>query len=170
MSSAEDVAPGPDGDLPAEIARHAPILRRRLDAGQTVLLLTRCARYDTPHRLDHLMLLTRERLVVTGESARLHRARPHLDTGVTELSHARWEPDPAGTAIEFTATAADGVRERFLIPCDGPESLWHLDATFGYVFRPSGVRRFNPVRGRMIPIPAARVPSVTIGNRLPRRI
>ncbi len=145
MSSAEDVTLGRDGGLPAEVARHAPILRRRLEAGQTVLLLTRCARYATPHRLDHLMLLTREWMVVTGESARLHRARPHLDTAVAELGHARWESDPAGTSIEFTATAPDGLRERFLIPCDGPESLWHLDATFGYVFRPSGVRRFNPV-------------------------
>ncbi len=147
MSSAEDVTlgSGGDGGVPAAVARHAPILHRRIDAGQPVLLLARCARYDTPHRLDHLMLLTRERLVVTGESGWPYRARPHLDTGVAELTHARWEPDPAGTSIEFTATAPDGVRERFLIPATGPEPLWHLDATFGYVFRPSGVRRFNPV-------------------------
>jgi hypothetical protein len=135
----------------AAVARHLPVLRRWIDPDQTVLLLVRCALLDRPHRSDHLMMLTRERLVVTSESRLLHRARPHLDTAVADMTHARWEPDPAGTSIEFTATASDGVRERFLIAARRRDALWQLDATFAYVFRPSGVRRFNPVGAPVTP-------------------
>jgi len=135
----------------ATVQRHLPIFRRQVDHDQTVLMLVRCARYDRPLRADHLMMLTRERLVVTSETPRLHRARPHLDAAVADLDHARWQPDPAGTSIEFAATVPDGVRERFLIPARRQDTLWHLDASFGYVFRPSGVRRFNPVGAPVTP-------------------
>jgi len=141
-----------DAALPtATVKRHLPVFRRWAEPDQTVLLLVRCALLDRELSFDHLMMLTRERMVVTSETDLLHRARPHLDTAVADLVHPRWEPDRAGTSIEFTATASDGVHERFLIAPRHQDTLWHLDATFGYVFRPSGVRRFNPVGAPVTP-------------------
>jgi hypothetical protein len=129
----------------ASISRQIPLFRRCVGIGQTVLLVAKCSRLDGPFSPDHLMLLTRERLVVTAESRVLRRARLHLDTAVAELTNVRWEADVRLTSVEFTATAGDGVRERFLIKTRQPGTVWQLDATFGYVFRPSGQRRFNSV-------------------------
>lgn len=146
------VAAAVEAALPTvTVKRHLPVFRRWVGPDETVLLLVRCARLDRELSFDHLMMLTRERLVVTSETGLLHRARPHLNTAVADLAHPRWEPDRAGASIEFTATASDGVHERFLIAADRQDMLWHLDATFGYVFRPSGVRRFNPVGAPVTP-------------------
>jgi hypothetical protein len=129
----------------ASISRQIPIFRRCIGLGQTVLLVTKCSRLDQPFSVDHLMLLTRERIVIASESRFLHRARLHLDADVSELGNVRWEADGRLTSIEFSATAADGVRERFLIKTRRPGTVWHLDAALGYVFRPTGTRRFNSV-------------------------
>lgn len=129
----------------ASISRQIPIFRRCVGIGQTVLIVTKCSRLDRPFSSDHLMLLTRERMVITSESRLLHRARLHLDAAVHELSKVVWEADARLTAIEFNATAPDGVRERFLIKTRQPGTIWHLDAALGYVFRPAGTRRFNSV-------------------------
>jgi hypothetical protein len=122
----------------ASISRQIPIFRRCVGLGQTVLLVTRCSRLDRPLSGDHLMLLTRERLVVTTETRMLHRPRLYLDSAVTELRNVVWEPDARLTSVELTATAPDGVRERFLIKVRKPGSVWHLEAALGYVFRPAG--------------------------------
>jgi hypothetical protein len=135
----------------ASISRQIPIFRRCVGLGQTVLLVTRCSRLDRPLSSDHLMLLTRERMVVTSESRMLHRARLHLDAAVADLANVRWEPDAQHTSVEFTANAVDGVRERFLIKARQPGTVWHLDAVLGYVFRPSGTRRFNPAGAPVMP-------------------
>lgn len=129
----------------ASITRQIPIFRRCIGLGQTVLLLTRCSRLDRPFSGDHLMLLTRERLVITAESRLLHHTRVHLDADVNELSNVHWEADGRLTSIEFSATAADGVRERFGIKTHKPGTVWQLDAALGYVFRPGGTRRFSSV-------------------------
>jgi hypothetical protein len=84
------------------------------------------------------MLLTRERLVVTTETRMLHRPRLHLDAAITDLRNVVWEPDARLTSVELTVTAPDGLRERFLIKVRKPGSVWHLEAAFGYVFRPAG--------------------------------
>src|SRR4051794_9194158 len=99
----------------ASISRQIPIFRRCVGIGQTVLIVTKCSRLDRPFSADHLMLLTRDRMVIPSESRMLHRARLHLDAAVTELSKVVWEADARLTAIEFNASAPDGVRERFLI-------------------------------------------------------
>src|ERR1043166_8102427 len=121
----------------ASISRQIPIFRRCVGIGQTVLIVTKCSRLDRPFSSDHLMLLTRERMVITSESRMLHRARLHLDAAITELTKVVWEADARLTAIEFNATAPDGVRERFLIKTRKPGTIWHLDAALGYVFRPA---------------------------------
>jgi hypothetical protein len=102
-------------------------------------MVTRCHRLDRPLSGDHLMLLTRDRLVVTTETRLLHRPRLHLDAAVSELRNVVWEPDVRLTSVELTLTAPDGLRERFLIRVRKPGSVWHLEAAFGYVFRPAGV-------------------------------
>lgn len=122
----------------ASISRQIPLFRRCVGLGQTVLLVTRCSRLDRPLSGDHLMLLTRDRLVVTTETRMLHRPRLHLDAAINELRNVVWTADARLTSVELTVTAPDGVRERFLIKVRKPGSVWHLEAAFGYVFRPAG--------------------------------
>jgi hypothetical protein len=130
----------------ASISRQIPVFRRCAGPGQTVLLVTRASRLDRPLSGDHLMLLTRERLVVTSESRLLHRPHVHLDAAVADLRNVVWTADPRLTSIELSATAPDGFRERFLIKARTPGAVWHLEAALGYVFRPagSGLRKLNP--------------------------
>ena len=135
-----------EAGLPVEaLARHLPIFRRTVGAGQTVLLVARCGRLDQPNSADHLIVVTRDRVVITSESRSLHRARLHLNAAVAALMNVRWQPDAGLTAVEFAATALDGVRERFLIEAPDAAGVSHIDAVLGYVFRPAGSRRLNPV-------------------------
>ncbi len=135
-----------EAGLPVEaLARHLPIFRRTVGAGQTVLLVARCGRLDQPNAADHLIVITRDRVVITSESRSLHRARLHLNAAVAALMNVRWQPDAGLTAVEFAATALDGVRERFLIEAPDAAGVSHVDAVLGYVFRPAGTRRLNPV-------------------------
>jgi hypothetical protein len=99
------------------------------------------------------MLLTRERLVVTTETRMLHRPRLHLDAAVSELRNVVWSADARLTSVELTVTAPDGLRERFLIKVRKPGSVWHLEAAFGYVFRPAGIgmRTLNTSTARPVP-------------------
>jgi len=125
------------------LARHVPVLRRLVGAGQSVLLVARCGPLDQPNRSDHLMVVTRDRVVITSESRSLRRARVHLNAAVAALLNVRWRADTE--TVEFAATAIDGVRERFLIEAPDSAAVSRVDAVLGYVFRPAGTRRFNPV-------------------------
>jgi hypothetical protein len=125
------------------LARHVPVLRRLVGAGQSVLLVARCGPLDQPNRSDHLMVVTRDRVVITSESRSLRRARVHLNAAVAALLNVRWRTDTE--TVEFAATAIDGVRERFLIEAPDSAAVSRVDAVLGYVFRPAGTRRFNPV-------------------------
>jgi hypothetical protein len=131
----------------ASIGRQVPVFRRCVGLGETVLLLTRCSRLDRPLSCDYLLLLTRQRLVITAETRVLHRVRLHLDAAISELINVKWEPDTRLTSIELSATAGNGIRERFFIKARQPATIWHVDAALGYVFRPSrtGARRLSPV-------------------------
>jgi hypothetical protein len=99
-------------DVPA-IGRLLPIFRRCLGA-DAVLLVTRCTRPERPLG-DYVLVLTRYRLVVVQESRVVHRLRLHLDAPLHELADVSWVTDPAGTTVELSATAIDGIRERFTI-------------------------------------------------------
>jgi len=133
------------GLKPESLGRHVPTFRRAIGSGQAVLLVARCSRPDQPNAADHVLVVSRDRLVVTSESRSLHRVKPHLNAATAALLNVRWQVDPALTSIEFAATVIDGVRERFLISVKDPAAVSHIEAVLGYVFRPAGIRRFNPV-------------------------
>lgn len=116
------------------VSRHMPILRRCVEADDAAVLVSRCTRPETPMAGDFLMLLTYRRLVVTRETRVLHRLRLHLNANLRHLSNVTWNPDPRESCVEVSATAVDGVRERFRIRLGRPDQVWHLDALFKQVF------------------------------------
>jgi hypothetical protein len=120
--------------IPA-VSRHMPILRRCVEADDPTVMVTRCQRPDHPMAGEFLMLLTYRRLVVTQETRVLHRLRLHLNANLRHLSNVTWNTDLRQTAVDFAATAVDGVRERFRVRLHDPDQLWHVDALLKHVFR-----------------------------------
>ncbi len=116
------------------VSRHMPVLRRCVEPDDPTVLVTRCLRPDSPMSGDFLMLLTYRRLVVTQETRVLHRLRLHLNADLRHLSNVTWSPDLRDSALEVSATAVDGVRERFLIRLGRPDQVWHFDALLKHVF------------------------------------
>jgi hypothetical protein len=129
-------ATGEAGISMATISRHLPIFRRCVASDDPTVLVARGLRPDRPLGREFLLLLTYNRLVITQESRVLHRMRLHLNTELRHLTNVTWHPDPRLPAIEFAATAVDGVRERFWIHASHPRQVWHLDTLFSHVFRP----------------------------------
>jgi hypothetical protein len=130
----------------ASISRQIPLLRHCVGPDTTVLLLARCDRFGRPPSGDHILLLTKTRLIVTSESRILHRPRARLDAAVATLRDVHWTANAGLTSMEIAATGPDGVRERLLITVPRPESIWHLAAAFGYVFRPATIGLRTPDR------------------------
>jgi hypothetical protein len=118
------------------VTRHLPILRRCVEPDDTTMLVARCIRPANPLQGDYLLLMTHRRLIVTQESRLLHRLRLHLNTELRHLSNVNWNADPRTSAVEFAATAVDGVRERFWIKVGHPKQVWHLDALLSRAFHP----------------------------------
>jgi hypothetical protein len=116
------------------VSRHMPILRRCVDPDDAAVLVTRCTRPEMPMAGDFLLLLTYRRLVVTRETRVLHRLQLHLNANLRHLSNVTWNPDPRESCVEVSATAVDGVRERFRIRPGRPDRVWHFDALFKHVF------------------------------------
>jgi hypothetical protein len=123
-------------DMPT-ISRHLRVFQRCLGA-DSVLLVSRCTRADRPLAGEHILVLSRHRLVVTHESRVVRKLRLHLDAPIHELAEVTWTPSPLLTSVELAATAIDRVHERFTIKVRHPELVWHLDETFGYVFQGTG--------------------------------
>jgi hypothetical protein len=119
----------------ATVSRHMPVFRRCVDPDDTTVLVTRCARPESPLAGDFMMLLTYRRLVVTQETRIFHRLRLHLNANLRHLSNVTWRPDLARPAMEVAATAVDGVRERFRMRLGEPEAVWHCDSLLQHVFR-----------------------------------
>jgi hypothetical protein len=117
------------------VSRHIPMLRRCIAPDDSAVLVARCTRVDRPLRGEHLMVATQRRLVITHDSPILRRMRLHLNSPLAELSDVQWLLDARLTAIEFAATASDGVRERFLIKAVRPRDLWRIEASFVELFR-----------------------------------
>jgi hypothetical protein len=125
-----------DAGLPLPtVTRHLPLVRRCLGPGQAVLLAVRCVRSERPLAGEHLLVLTRHRMVVTREARFTRRSRLHLDAPLHELYRVTWKPDSHLDAVELAATAVDGIRERFWIKVRHPKAVSLMDATFGYVFQ-----------------------------------
>ncbi|BCJ71611.1 hypothetical protein CS0771_11550 [Catellatospora sp. IY07-71] len=129
-------ATGEAGIPMATVSRHMPIFRRCVEAGDATVLVARALRPERPLGREFLLLLTYRRLVITQESRILRRLRLHLNTDLRHLANVTWHPDPRLSAIEFAATAVDGIRERFWIHAGHPKQVWHLDALFSHVFKP----------------------------------
>ena len=120
------------------VSRHMPIFRRCVDADDPTVLVTRCLRPDAPFGGEYLLLLTDRRLVVTQETRVLHRLRLHLNANLRHLSNVAWRTDVGRAAIEVSATAVDGVRERFRMRIRQPEAMGHIDSQLQRVFRTGG--------------------------------
>lgn len=148
------------------VNRQLPVLRRCVEADDSPVLLTRCARPGRASAGDHLLLLTHRRLVVTRQTSVLHRVRLHLNMELRHLGDVIWHPDDRLTAVELAATAVDGVRERFLIRVAGPGQVWRLDTLLEGVFRPDSLVRRSKKTVPPVAPPAA-PPRVAPGARPP---
>ena len=109
--------------------RHLPIFQSCVEPDESAVLVTRCARPDGASG-DFLMLLTNRRLVITRESRFLHRLGLHLNATLRHLAHVAWSTDPRDGTMELSATAVDGVRERFHLQAARQD----LDALLKHVF------------------------------------
>ncbi|MFK3982462.1 hypothetical protein ACI2K4_19055 [Micromonospora sp. NPDC050397] len=121
------------------LSRHLPIFRRCVAADDATVLVTRCTRPDAPVPGGYLILLTSHRLVVTQQSRLLQRLSLHLNTELRHLNNVTWAPDPKLPAVEFAATAVDGVRERYLIRAGRRQPVTQLGVLLDQVFQGAGV-------------------------------
>lgn len=117
------------------VSRHLPVFRRCVHPDDATILVTRCTRPEQPVSGEHLLLVTYQRLVVTRQSLLLHRLHLHLNTELRHLGNVTWNPDPRLQQVELSATAIDGVRERFLIRTDHPKQVWQVDTLLHHAFR-----------------------------------
>ncbi|GAA4594850.1 hypothetical protein BJY16_001464 [Actinoplanes octamycinicus] len=115
-------------------SRHLPIVERCVDADDDAVLVARCTRPEAPLSGDHLLLLTRRRLVVIQKTPVLHRLRLHLNANLRHLSNVTWRPDLTRPALEMAATAVDGVRERFRMKFADTEAVWRFEGVLRDVF------------------------------------
>ncbi|WIM96455.1 hypothetical protein ACTOB_008657 [Actinoplanes oblitus] len=115
-------------------SRHLPIVERCVDADDDAVLVARCTRPEAPLAGDHLLLLTRRRLVVIQKTPVLHRLRLHLNANLRHLSNVTWRPDLTRPALEMAATAVDGVRERFRMRFPDTDAVWRFEGVLREVF------------------------------------
>ncbi|GAA0451865.1 hypothetical protein Ade02nite_76930 [Paractinoplanes deccanensis] len=116
------------------VSRHMPIFRRCIEPDEKTVLVGRCLRPDAPLAGEFMLVLTYRRLVVTQETKVLHRLRLHLNANLRHLSNVSWRPDPARSTVDVTATAVDGVRERFRMRLATPKAVAHSDKLLQNVF------------------------------------
>lgn len=133
------------------ITRQTPLLRRCVGPDQTVLVAARCHRLGRHLSSEYLLLLTRERLVVTTEGRLFHWPRLHLDALIGDLKNVAWSPEPRLASIELACTAPDGIRERFLIKVRTAAKVWHFEAALSYVFRPAGTAHRRLAAAAVLP-------------------
>ena len=86
---------------------------------------------------EYMLVLSYRRLVVIQETKVLHRLRLHLNTDLRRLSNVSWNPDLGRSALDLTATAVDGVRERFRLRLREPEAVRRSNSLLERVFRSS---------------------------------
>ncbi|RRR96019.1 hypothetical protein [Glycomyces terrestris] len=123
------------------LARHVPLLRRNIGAGDQVSLLSRCVGSDGLGSGDHVLMLTGQRLVVTRQSRLLGRVRLCLDAPVAAIENLRWSADPAGPGVELNFTVLEGPhateprRWHFWLPATHAKRVWRVDALLARAFR-----------------------------------
>ncbi|SNY58328.1 hypothetical protein [Paractinoplanes atraurantiacus] len=121
------------------VSRHMPIFRRCIEPDEKTVLVSRCLRPDAPMAGEFMLVLTYRRLVVTQETKVLHRLKLHLNTNLRHLSNVSWQPEPQRSTVDVTATAVDGVRERFRMRLSSPKAVIHFDKLLQNVFRPRAI-------------------------------
>jgi hypothetical protein len=114
----------------ATVNRHLPILTSCVPHDDAPALFARV--YLADSRDNHLLLLTRRRLVVTAESRVLRRRRLYLHADPRHLLDVLWTPEPTLGGLALAATAIDGVRENLWVRTLDPEAA---DAALADVFR-----------------------------------
>ncbi|WP_433054576.1 hypothetical protein [Dactylosporangium sp. CS-033363] len=135
----------------ATVARHVQVLRHCAGDRDAVAVIARCT---TDRSRRNVLMLTRNRLVVTSESAVLRRVSLHLNADLHQLADVAWTPEPARAGIQLGVTAIDGVRENFWIRLGSKAEMWRLDEALKQAFRtPWGV--IEPARAATAKAPAA---------------
>jgi hypothetical protein len=117
--------------------RHVDVLRRCAGNRDQVALLALCHRSHQPlarGRQGHLLMLTRQRLVVTFSPV-LRKLRLCLNAELHQLADVTWTPEPAERAMQLAVTAIDGVREHFWIRLACDSQLARLDEVLTEAFR-----------------------------------
>lgn len=91
------------------VARHAPLIRRSVGRGDTVLLVARCHHLGRTTHHDLLLALTPRRMVVTEETRLFGRVRRCLNLPLSDLRAAHWQsqdrPNLADLALYTHATS-----------------------------------------------------------------
>ena len=128
--------------LPAA-SRHLSIFQNCVDQDDPAVLLARCVRPGAPLSGNYHLLLTQRRLVILRETRPLHRLRLHLNANLRHLCNVSWRLDLAKPAVEVSATAMDGVRERFRMRLGDTAAVWHAEELLRQVFEG---RRGEPVK------------------------
>ncbi|MBG0560689.1 hypothetical protein [Actinoplanes aureus] len=127
--------------------RHLSIFQNCVDQDDPAVLVTRCVRPGAPLSGDYHLLLTQRRLVILRETRPLHRLRLHLNANLRHLCNVTWRLDLAKPAVEMSATAMDGVRERFRMRLGDEAAVWHAEELLRQVFEGRrGERVSVPVR------------------------
>jgi hypothetical protein len=92
---------------------HLTVLSRCVGPRDATVLVAKCSRTGAAD--DHMLMLTRTRLIVTAKNRLTRRLRLYLNLDLNHLSDVTWTAEPALGAVRLAATAVDGVREHFLI-------------------------------------------------------
>jgi hypothetical protein len=119
------------------VNRHVGVLRSCAGSRDTVVLVAPCVRSN--RRVGRgapssLIMITRHRLVVTAETPVLRRLRLYLNAELHHLADVTWTPEPDRAALQFAATAVDGIREHFWIRLAGAADAVRLDGLLRELF------------------------------------
>jgi hypothetical protein len=109
---------------------HLSVLKRCVGPRDATVLVARCIR--TGGGGDHMLMLTRRRLVVTAKSRLTRRLRLYLNLELRHLSDVTWVPEPDLGGVRLAVTAIDGVRDYFWIEAD---DVIRVDELLDNVFR-----------------------------------
>ncbi|WP_328463781.1 hypothetical protein OHA21_38915 [Actinoplanes sp. NBC_00393] len=144
------------GSVPFPTAnRPLSIFQSCVDQDDPAVLVARCARPGAPFSGNYHLLLTERRLVVIRETRPLHRFRLHLNANLRHLCNVTWRLDLAKPGIEVSATAMDGVRERFRMRLSDEAVVWRVEELLRQSFEgPRGRRVPAPARAKRAPVPA----------------
>lgn len=116
----------------ATVRRHVQVLRRCAGDRDAVAVVARCTSRAGRHSV---LMLTRNRLVITTESPVLRHVSLHLNAELHQLADVTWTPEPGRTGVQLGVTAIDGVRENLWVRLSNKAEMWRLDEALKQAFR-----------------------------------